>query len=70
MKLHYYKDTDSLYIDLSATLSAHSQEIADGVAVDFDNQGKLVGIDVQHASERIDLTELTAIHLPLIGKVA
>jgi len=70
MTLHYYKDTDSLYIDLSAAVSADSQEIADGLVIDFDESGKVVGIDIQHASERIDLTELKAEHLPLVAQVA
>ena len=70
MKLHYYNDTDSLYIDLAASPSADSQEIADGVVVDFDQASRIVGIDIQHASERTDLTELTATHLPVGAKVA
>jgi uncharacterized protein YuzE len=61
MKLHYYKETDSLYIDLSTSVSADSKEIAEGL---------VVGFDIQHASERIDLTELTAEHLLLIAQVA
>ena len=70
MKLHYYKETDSLYIDLSTSASADSKEIAEGLVVDFDESGRVVGFDIQHASERIDLTELTAEHLPLIAQVA
>ena len=70
MTLHYSKETDSLYIDLSATASSDSQEIAEGVVIDFDEAGKIVGIDIQHASERIDLTELKAEHLPFVGQVA
>ena len=68
--IHSYQDTDSLYIDLFAAPSADSQEIADGVVIDFDQSGKIVGIDIQHASERTDLTELSSEHLPLIAKVA
>ena len=70
MKLHYYADTDSLYIDLSAALSADSQEIAEGLVVDYDQAGRVVGIDIQHASERIDLTAVETEHLPLVSKTA
>ncbi len=70
MKLHYYADTDSLYIDLSAALSADSQEIAEGLVVDYDEAGRVVGIDIQHASERIDLTAVETEHLPLVSKTA
>ena len=65
MKLHYYQDTDSLYIDLAQTPSADSKEVADGLVLDFDAKGHIVGIDIQHASQRLDLTEVSAEHLPL-----
>jgi uncharacterized protein YuzE len=70
MKLHYYEDTDSLYIDLSAALSCDSKEVADGLVVDYDETGHVVGIDIQHASERIDLSAVETEHLPLTGKTA
>jgi uncharacterized protein YuzE len=70
MKLHYYKETDSLYIDLSAALSTDSKEISDGLVVDYDDAGRVVGLDIQHASERIDLSSVETEHLPLIAKIA
>lgn len=39
MKLHYYRETDSLYIDLSETLSVDSREVVPGVVADFDADG-------------------------------
>ncbi|MDW5267258.1 MULTISPECIES: DUF2283 domain-containing protein [Acidobacteriaceae] len=65
MKLHYYEDTDSLYIDLAASVSADSQEIADGLVIDYDDAGQVVGIDIQHASQRLDLTKIETDHLPI-----
>ena len=64
MKLHYYADTDSLYIELNARPSADSREIADGLAVDFDAQGNVVGIDVDQASKKLDLGSLETESLP------
>jgi len=64
MKLQYYPDTDSLYIDLNARPSADSREIADGLVVDFDSDGRVVGIDIQHASEIMDLKTLETEALP------
>jgi uncharacterized protein YuzE len=46
MKLSYDKETDSLYIHLSARPSVDSDEVAEGVVLDFDSEGILVGIDV------------------------
>lgn len=65
MKLSYDKETDSLYIHLSATPSVDSDEVADGVVLDFDDKGVLVGIDVQHASQKTDIQSISLSHLPL-----
>ena len=65
MKLNYYAETDSLYIDLSSRPSVDSVEISDGVVVDYDANGKITGIDIDHASENLDLAELTTSHLPV-----
>ena len=65
MKLFYYPDTDSLYIDLNAKPGADVVEIADGLIVDIDEEGLPVGIDIQHASRRLDLSTLETRALPL-----
>lgn len=70
MKLNYYEDTDSLYIDLASAESAESREIADGLVVDFDVRGRVVGIDIQHASHRLDLSSIESDHLPILSKTA
>ena len=49
MKLNYFPDTDSLYIDLSHRPSIESQEVSEGVVLDYDGEGNLVGIDIDHA---------------------
>src|SRR5919199_673301 len=56
MKFHYFHETDSLYIDLSEKTSVDSQEVAPGVILDFDADGHLVGIDIDHASQVVDLS--------------
>jgi uncharacterized protein YuzE len=60
MKLNYDRETDSLYIDLNSRPSADSKEIQEGVVIDVDAKGKVVGIDIQHASEILDLATLEA----------
>jgi len=57
MKLNYYADTDSLYIDLSEQPSVESREISEGV-VDYDANGNLVGIDIDNASKKVQLQQL------------
>jgi len=65
MKFHYYPDTDSLYIDLSERTGTDSREVAPGVVLDFDDEGRLVGIDIDHASQVVDLSRLEAESLPI-----
>ena len=50
MKMRYYKDTDSLYIDLSEKSSVESLEVAPGIVVDFDENNNILGIDIDRAS--------------------
>ena len=64
MKLTYHPDTDSLYIDLSKQPSVKSQEISEGIVLDYDASGKLVGIDIDNASKKVQLKELTLSKLP------
>ena len=56
MKTSYDKETDSLYIHLADRASVDSDEVKDGVVLDYDANGALVGIDVQHASQRVDIS--------------
>ena len=64
MRLAYDPETDSLYIHLSERTSVDSNEIADGVVLDFDAAGVLVGIDLQHASKRADIERLIVSRVP------
>ncbi|MDO8615161.1 MAG: DUF2283 domain-containing protein [Dehalococcoidia bacterium] len=67
MKLHYYPETDSLYIDLNPNPGADSREVADGVVLDLDADGNVVGIDIQRASHRLDLKTLETEALPALN---
>ncbi len=64
MKINYYPETDSLYIDLSSTTSVETREISAGVNLDYDNKGELVGIDIDNAGKKLDLKELTISQIP------
>ena len=64
MKLNYYPETDSLYIDLSERTSVESREISEGVVLDYDADGNLVGIDIDNAGTKVDIRKLTVSKLP------
>lgn len=66
MKLHYYPDTDSLYIELKNSPGAEAREIVEGLVVDFDSQGDVVGLDIDHASRKLDLSKVETISLPVV----
>ncbi len=65
MKLSYYPDTDSLYIDLSTKPSAESREVSEGVVLDYDKEGNLVGIDIDNARRKLDLSQVVTSHIPV-----
>ena len=64
MRLKYYPETDSLYIDLSEHLSVESLEVSDGVVLDYDAAGNLTGIDIDNARTRVELKQLILSQLP------
>jgi len=66
MKLHYYPETDSLYIELKPVPGAETREVASGLNVDLDENGEVVGFDIDFASRRLDLTRLDTVALPLL----
>jgi uncharacterized protein YuzE len=66
MKFHYYPETDSLYIEfLEDKTSIDSREIAPNIVLDFDEEGNLIGIDIDNASKIIDLSRLEIDSLPI-----
>jgi uncharacterized protein YuzE len=65
MKLHYSPETDSLYIELQVLPGVETRQISDGLNVDLDASGHAVGIDIDAASTRMDLSTLETIALPI-----
>lgn len=65
MKLHYYPETDSLYIELSSAPSVETRAISDALNIDFGAGGNVVGIDIDGASKQLDLTTLETSALPV-----
>nr|VFJ56353.1 MAG: Uncharacterized protein YuzE [Candidatus Kentron sp. DK]VFJ61426.1 MAG: Uncharacterized protein YuzE [Candidatus Kentron sp. DK] len=70
MKLSYHADTDSLYIHLAERPGVKAGEVAPGIVIDFDDTGKPVGIDIEHARDVLDLTSFETQSLPLEAAAA
>ena len=69
MICRYDPDTDMLYIVLISGVSTESEEVAPGVVLDFDNQNRVIGIEIEDASTSIDLSSLEVSALPLTNLV-
>lgn len=67
MTFEYYPDTDTLYIALRPGPSADAAEVAPDVVLDYDREGGVVGMTVEHASERADLDSFTVTRIPSLA---
>ena len=65
MKIAYYPDTDSMYIDLSEKPSKESREVSPGVVLDYDEDGNIAVIDIDNASGKLNLKELVLNKVPV-----
>jgi len=65
MIFRYHPDTDMLYIELAAGVSAESEEVAPGVVLDFDAQNRVIGIEIEDASQMVDFSRLEISALPV-----
>jgi uncharacterized protein YuzE len=67
MIFQYYSDSDMLYIELIKGISVESEEVADGIVLDLDERQTVIGIEIEDASKRIDLSKLEVTALPLMN---
>lgn len=63
MKIEYSKASDALYVYFKEVPVARSKEVEEGVVIDFDAQGHLVGIEVLDARERFGLRDLVNVSI-------
>ena len=70
MKIQYFPDTDTLYIDLADRPSTESEVISESLVVDLDGDGKPVGITIEHYSQTADSTAIETILPAITASVA
>ena len=58
MKFAYYPETDTLYVELSDAPAADSRPAGEDIVLDYDADGRLVGIDLDHATRHADAASL------------
>jgi uncharacterized protein YuzE len=64
MKIRYFPTTDTLSITLADRVSSSSEAISDNLIVDFDANGKPVGVTLEHYSEISDSSTIETL-LPI-----
>ncbi|MFH1739296.1 MAG: DUF2283 domain-containing protein [bacterium] len=64
MRIEYFPDTDSLYIELANRPGSDTREIEEGIILDVDDQGRAVGLDIDQASKHLDLNRLNLRRIP------
>ena len=56
MKIRYFRDTDTLYIEFRSQKVAETRDLDEDTQIDMDAQGNICAITVEHASRRADLS--------------
>ena len=59
MKVKYFSDTDTLYIEFRDGDIAESKDLDENTLLDFDGQGNVCAITFEHASSRTDINQVT-----------
>ena len=55
MKIRYFQDTDTLYIEFNSAEVSESRDLDENTLLDLDQDGNICGITVEHAGERADI---------------
>ncbi|MBP1150341.1 MULTISPECIES: DUF2283 domain-containing protein [Methylocaldum] len=55
MKITYFQDTDTLYIELKPAQVSETRDLDENTLLDLDQHGNICGITIEHAKERADL---------------
>lgn len=63
MKIEYSKEADAIYVYFKEDFVASSREIEDGVVIDFDKKGQLIGIEVLDVSQRFSLSDIVNVNI-------
>lgn len=69
MVFQYHTESDMLYIRLADRTSAESEEVAPGIVLDFDEENRVVSIEIEDASKLIDLSRLEVLALPVANLI-
>jgi len=63
MKIRYFPDTDTALIELSNAEVVETKEISENLYIDLDNKGNLVGMTIEHAKEKANISEVSFLQI-------
>ena len=63
MRIEYDREADALYIQIQEKRVTKTKEIEEGVLIDFDEDGKLIGIEILDATKRFTLSDIINLHV-------
>jgi len=63
VKIKYFQDTDTLYIEFRPVEVAETRDLDENTLLDIDREGKMCGITVEHASERAGIPAFSFEHV-------
>ena len=63
MKVTYFQDTDTLYIELSIGNVVETKDLDENTQLDLDRGGRICAITIEHAQERADLPHFSFEHV-------
>jgi uncharacterized protein YuzE len=64
MKIKHFQDTDTLYIELRSAEVVETRDLDEDTLIDIDREGKLCGITIEHASDRVDIPDFSFEQIP------
>jgi len=70
MTIQYFEETDTLYIVLKQTEVAETRDLDENTLVEFDAEGNLVSMTIEHARERADLADFSYRQVARVRSVA
>jgi uncharacterized protein YuzE len=59
MKIRYFQDTDTLYIEFRAAEVAETKDLDEDTLLDIDQNGNICGITIEHASNRTEIPKFS-----------
>lgn len=59
MKIKYFQDTDTLYIEFRAAEVGETRDLDENTIIDLDRNGNICGITIEHASERTEVPKFS-----------